>query len=109
MDDEVLAGFAPLVGVVDACVHERVFDPRPVDRHRRLIGVLLDNREQITEETLFDRRQLGPLDGPGARFRLVDLVDRLPLGGDEGAAARRGAGMATRGPSAAAAPVAARV
>jgi hypothetical protein len=45
-----------------ARVDERFLDLRAVDRHRRVVGVLLDDREQVAEQSLLGRRQLGPLD-----------------------------------------------
>jgi hypothetical protein len=47
--DEVLTGFAPLVGVMQAGVDERLLDSLTVDRQRGMIGVLLDDREQVAE------------------------------------------------------------
>ena len=86
VDDEVLAGLPPLVGVVLAGVHERLLDPVAVDRHGGLFGVLLDDREQVREQPLLDRRQLGPLDraSPSGRgpvdFVRCDAVHRRPRG-----------------------------
>ncbi len=48
--DEVLAGLAPLRGVVLAGEHERVLHARTVDLHRRVRGVLGDDREQIAQQ-----------------------------------------------------------
>jgi hypothetical protein len=45
VDDEVLAGLAALIGVVDARVYERLLDAVVVDEDGGLIGVLLDDRE----------------------------------------------------------------
>ena len=50
MHDEVLAGLAALVGVVLAGEDERRLDPVALDRDRRLVGVLLDDREEIGEQ-----------------------------------------------------------
>ena len=50
MDDELLTGAAALIGVVLAGVDERVADALAVDRDRRLVGVLLDDREQVVEQ-----------------------------------------------------------
>jgi hypothetical protein len=49
VDDELLAGLAPLVGVMQARVHERVLDTVPVDRDRGLVRVLLDDREEVAK------------------------------------------------------------
>jgi hypothetical protein len=87
VDDEVLAGLAALIGVVHARVHERLLDALPVDQLHRLIGVLLDDREQIAEQPPLGDRQLRALDrlAPG---RVFDPVDRRTGGGrDPGGAA----------------------
>jgi hypothetical protein len=47
MDDELLAAPATLVSVVDAGVDECFLDLVAVDRDRRLIRVLFDDREQV--------------------------------------------------------------
>jgi hypothetical protein len=60
--DEVLAGLAPLVGMVNARVDERLLDPAAVDQGRSVIGVLLDDRKQVTEQFLLKRRQVGARD-----------------------------------------------
>jgi hypothetical protein len=75
MDDEVLAAAPTLVGMVDAGVHERLLDPIAIDLERRLVGVLLDDREQIRQQPALDRRQLGALDR-GLRVGALDAVDR---------------------------------
>ena len=62
VDDELLAGEAALVGVMAAGVGERGLDPLAVDRNRRLVGVLLDDGEQVAEQPLLGRRQIGALD-----------------------------------------------
>jgi hypothetical protein len=61
--------------VVHARVDERLLDPVAIDGDGRLIGVLLDDREQIAEQAPLGRGQLDTLDrrvGIGAR----ELVDR---------------------------------
>jgi hypothetical protein len=75
MDDEVLAGAAPLIGVVDAGVHERLLDPLAIDHDGRLVSVLLDDREQIRQQPALDGRQLGALDR-GLRVGALNAVDR---------------------------------
>ena len=75
MGDEVLARAPPLVGVVHAGVDERLLDPLAVDRRRRLVGVLLDDREQVTEQSLLDRRQIGAL-APDVDVGVGDVVHR---------------------------------
>ena len=47
VDDEVLPRAAALVGVMDARVDEGVLDLLAIDRDRALVGVLLDDREQV--------------------------------------------------------------
>jgi hypothetical protein len=74
MDDEVLARLASLIGVMDAGIDEGLLDPVTVDRDRRLVGVLLDDREQIAEQPLLDRRELGALDRRLRRARLLDPI-----------------------------------
>jgi hypothetical protein len=51
--DEVLAGAAALVGVVLAGEHECLRDALAVDRDQRVVGVLLDDREQVAEQPAF--------------------------------------------------------
>jgi hypothetical protein len=75
MDDEVLAGAPPLIGVVDAGVHERLLDPLAIDHDGRLVSVLLDDREQIRQQPALDGRQLGALDR-GLCVGALDAVDR---------------------------------
>jgi len=64
--DEVLAGAAPLVGVVLAGEDERRLDRVAVDRDRRLGGVLLDDREQVVEEAGLVGGEAGAPAGPAA-------------------------------------------
>ena len=56
VDDEVLARLAALVGVVLAGEHERLHDARAVDRLGDLVGVLLDDREQVGEQLALEPR-----------------------------------------------------
>jgi hypothetical protein len=56
--DEVLAGLAALVGVVLAGEQERVQDGLAVDRLGDLVGVLGDDREQVREQLVLERRQV---------------------------------------------------
>ncbi len=69
MDDEVLARLAALVGVMDAGEQEGLHDAVAVDRQRRLVGVLLDDREQVAEQPALGRRHLRGIErrGFGAR------------------------------------------
>jgi hypothetical protein len=63
-----------LVGVVHARVDERLLDAITFDRDGGLIRVLLDDREQVAEQPLLDRRQLGAVDRR-LRGRVLDAVD----------------------------------
>jgi hypothetical protein len=88
VDDEVLAGFPSLVGVVSARVYEGLLHPIAIHDHGGLIGVLLHDGEQVTEEPALDRGELGSLDGrlagPGAH-----VINLVALGRDQrGRAAR---------------------
>jgi hypothetical protein len=85
MGDEVLTGLAALVGVVLAGEHERAHDRVAVDGLRDLLGVLLDDREQVAEQLALERGQVG---GRLQRRRAVGLraVDRA-VGGDADAGA----------------------
>jgi hypothetical protein len=84
MDDEVLARLAKLVGVVNARVNERLLDAVTIDRRRCLLRVLLDDREQVTEQPPLDRGQLCPVDR-SLTGRILDPVD----GGSRGRNQRR--------------------
>ena len=90
MRDEVLAGLTTLIGVMDARVDERLLDPGSVDGDGSMLGVLLDDREQIPEQAPLGGRQLGAIDG-AALVGAIDAVDRRP-GGDQ----RRGRGCGRR-------------
>jgi hypothetical protein len=59
MGDEVLAGLAALVGVVLAGEDERPHDGVAVDGLGDLVGVLLDDREQVAEQLALERGQVG--------------------------------------------------
>jgi hypothetical protein len=48
--DELLAGAPSLVGVVLAGEHERGGDGVAVDRDQRVLGVLLDDREEVGQQ-----------------------------------------------------------
>jgi hypothetical protein len=67
--------------MVHARVHERLLDARAVDRHRSVIGVLLDDREQVAEQSLLGLRQLGPLDAQ-RRGVAAEAIDRRAAGVD---------------------------
>jgi hypothetical protein len=62
MDDELLAGATALVGVVLAREHERRRDRVAVDRDERVLGVLLDDREEVGQQlalALGEQSELG--------------------------------------------------
>ena len=84
--DELLAGLAPLVGVMHARVDERLLDAVAVDLERRVIRVirvLLDDREQVAEQLLLERRQIGALH-ERVRGRVTEAIDALAHRGDRG-------------------------
>jgi hypothetical protein len=58
MNDEVLPAATALVGVVHARIDERFLDALAIDSDSCLVGVLLDNREQVREQPLLGRGQL---------------------------------------------------
>jgi hypothetical protein len=85
MDDELLAGEAPLVGVMEAGVGEGGLDALAVDGKRRLVGVLLDDGEQVGEQPLLGGREVGALGRQfGRRRDLGQPVDLPPLAGEDG-------------------------
>jgi hypothetical protein len=57
--DELLARLAALVGVVLAREHERLDDRVAVDGLRDLVGVLLDDREQVADELALEIGEVG--------------------------------------------------
>jgi hypothetical protein len=68
--------------VVQAGEHQCRLDALAVDRLGGLVGVLLDDREQIAEQALLRRRELRARDG-GVSVLIADLIDRGTLGGDD--------------------------
>jgi hypothetical protein len=70
MHDELLAGAPALVGVVLAREHERCLDRVAVDCDERILGVLLDDREEVSEQP---ELTLGE-DRDGRRRRRRDLL-----------------------------------
>jgi hypothetical protein len=70
MDDELLAGATALVGVVLAGEHERGLHTVAVDCHQRVLGVLLDDREEVAEQLPLALGQ----DGDIRRGRRRDLL-----------------------------------
>jgi hypothetical protein len=90
VDDEVLARLAALVGVVLAGEEEGVLDAVAVDDDGRLVGVLLDDREQVAEQPPLGLGELGAGDRR-VRVGVFDRVDREAVGGDAvGRRRRRG-------------------
>ena len=76
VDDEVLAAGAALVGVAVAGEHERLLDELAVDPLGRLVGVLLDDREEVAKQNPLVLGQ--PRPGPHGGVAGV-LVDRMAL------------------------------
>jgi len=76
--DEILARAPQLVGVMDAGVDERLLDLGLVDRDRGLLGVLLDDGEQVAEQPALLVRQLRGRDDV-VRVPL-DAIDLTPRG-----------------------------
>jgi hypothetical protein len=98
MGDEVLAGLAPLVGVVLAGEDEGVDQPVAVDGRGGLVGVLLDDREEIGQEVSLVPGELGRrlAGGRGVAVPAV-VVDRQAAGrGRRGARRAGGDGFAAR-------------
>jgi hypothetical protein len=78
--DEVLAGAAALVGVVLAREREGLHDAAAVDLLGDLVGVLLDDREQVGEQLALERREVVG-DVRGRAVRVERAVDG-PVAGD---------------------------
>ena len=75
MGDEVLARLAALVGVVLAGEQEGAQDRLAVDRVDDLVGVLGDDREQVAEQLVLERRQV-VRDRQRAVVAVLGAVDR---------------------------------
>ncbi len=75
--DEVLARAPALIGVVPARVDERRLDAVAIDRDRRLRGVLLDDREQVREQSALGRVELRAPTRTDLRS-VLDQIDRRP-------------------------------
>ena len=91
VDDELLTGLAPLVGVVLAREQEGILDALAVDLDRRVVGVLLDDREEVAEQAALGLGELGAEHRP-VRLGVREAVDRGALGGRVRAVARRRCG-----------------
>jgi hypothetical protein len=74
MDDEVLTARALLLGMALAGEHERLLDRSLVDLLGGVRGVLLDDREQVTEEDALVLCQAGLRSGRGVLRRLIDAA-----------------------------------
>jgi hypothetical protein len=83
VDDEVLAGDAALVGVVLAGEREGVQDGLAIDRLGDLVGVLGDDREQVREQLVLERREV-VRDRDGAVVGALGPVDRTVRGDRDG-------------------------
>jgi hypothetical protein len=66
---------------VHARVYERLLNPAAVDRSGGLVRVLLDDREQVTEEPALCRRELRTLD-VRVPVGMADTIDRRSLRGE---------------------------
>ena len=88
MDDELLARHAALVGVVLAGEDERRLDLLAVDPHRRGVGVLLDDREDVREQAALELGEVRALDR--RVHARADGVDRLAARAGDDPLARRG-------------------
>ena len=83
MRDEVLAGLATLVGVVLAGEQEGAQDRTAVDGLGDLVGVLGDDREQVGQQLVLERRQV-VRDRERAVVAVLGAVDRAVLGDRHG-------------------------
>jgi hypothetical protein len=103
--DEVLARLAALVGVVLAREQERVQDRLAVDRLGDLVRVLGDDREQVGQQLVLERRQV-VRNRERAVVAVQGAVDRAVRGDRDGrgvAARQRTVGALTGAVQAAAA------
>jgi hypothetical protein len=92
--DEVLPGLAPLRRVVLAGEHERLLHAGAVDLHRRIGGVLGDDREEVAEQPPLRRRErVGPR-GRGRGGRRLRGRRALPGGARQLRGPRPGGGCA---------------
>ena len=75
MDDELLPRAPTLIGVMSAGIDECLLQTFAVDRNRGLVGVLLDDREQVAEQTLLGLGELC-MRSDSRRRRVIELIDR---------------------------------
>jgi hypothetical protein len=87
VDDEVLPGLAALVGVVLAGEDERPLDAAAVDLDRGVLGVLLDDGEQVGQQPALERRQVAVADLGAVLLGVDELVDRGAARGQAAAGA----------------------
>jgi hypothetical protein len=76
--DEVLARLAPLVGVVLAGEDEGALDLIAVDLEAGVVRVLLDDREEVAEQTALQRREVGAVNRADA-VGVLGAADRAPI------------------------------
>ncbi len=95
--DEVLAGLAPLVGVVLAGEHERVVHAVAVDLDRRVLGVLGDDREQVAEQPPLELVQIQALGGIWTQRPWQDQAGRPTAAPAPSNASERSSSAATGG------------
>jgi len=74
--DEVLAGLPALIGVVLAGEQECLQDSVAIDLLGDLVGVLGDDREQVREQLVLERRDVGR-DADRAVIAVLGDVDGL--------------------------------
>jgi hypothetical protein len=85
--DEVLAGLAALIGVVLAGEQERLQHGLAVHLVGDLVGVLGDDREQVGQQFVLERRDVGG-DRQRAVVAVLGDVDRLVWGDSDGPGGR---------------------
>jgi hypothetical protein len=83
MGDVLLARQPTLIGVVVAGVDKRLLDPLAIDRGGGMVGVFLDDREQVAEQLLLGLGQLRVVDGDrlGGVGQEIDRRPTIVLGG----------------------------
>src|SRR5262249_59641590 len=96
VDDERRARLEALIGVVLAGEEEGVLHARALYGDGGVLGVLLDDREQIAEQPALGVGEVGA-DDRRVLLGMRDAVDRHPLGGRAGTVERRRRGGRRRG------------
>jgi hypothetical protein len=92
MDDEVLAGLADLIGVMDAGVDECLLDLVAVNGNRGVVRMLFDDCEQVIQEAELAGVELDALDRR-VGLGMLDPIDGQPRRSDD----RRQAAAAVAG------------